>query len=59
MIYASIDLATFRNEAILTKDGQNVERIQKNGARNAAKAYMISASTISTDFKTLFSMYLF
>ena len=29
MMYASIDLATFRNEAILTKDVQNVERIQK------------------------------
>ena len=59
MIYASTDLATFRNEAILTKDVQNVEIIQKNGVGNAAKAYMISASMISTDFKTLFYMYLF
>ena len=43
----------------LTKDVQNVEIIQKNGVGNAAKAYMISASMISTDFKTLFYMYLF
>ena len=43
----------------LTKDVQNVEIIQKNGVGNAAKAYMISASMISTDFKMLFYMYLF
>ncbi len=58
MIYASIDLATFRNAVIPPKDVKNVEIIPKNGAVNAGKACITSASTISTGFKTLLNTYL-